>query len=543
MTAPVSDVVSINITEDSVGITRAGFGTPLVASYTAAWAERTRTYSSVSAVATDFATTSIEYKTAQRVFGQSPKPKQIKIGRFALAPTLVATVSAAAVRNSHAYKINVEGDGVTTTAASITSAASATAAKIHDALVTALNAVVGKNYTAAFAACTAPDFTFTADNTDTCTAVAHGLQTGDGPVRLTTTAADLPLNLLTGTDYWIIRLTADTFKLATSLALAFAGTAVDIADAGSGVHTVDITASTKRPSDPFTVTGDAAGEWFSLEVNRDDLSLALTHSDPGIETDLEAVKLEDNDWYVLYTPAPFNSNGLVLAAAAWIESEAKMYFADVVNTVTITGAAGGGGDDIADNLHTLAYARTAAFYHSSAASLLGAGFAGRYLPTDPGSAVGKFKRLAGIAAVALTDTHRTRLRAKCCNWFERMGGLNMVFDGRVAKGGGYGWIDVTRDLDYVKDDLTARILAALAGADKVDHDDPGYTVVESALRAGLENAVERRIFRPGYSIEIPLREDIDDADVAERVLPDVKFSASLRGAVQGLEPVNGSVSL
>jgi hypothetical protein len=543
MTAPVSDVVSINITEDSVGVTRQGFGTPLVASFTAGWAERTRTYSSVSAVATDFATTSIEYKASQRIFGQSPKPKQIKIGRFALGATIIATLSTAAVRNSHAYKINVEGDGVTSTAISSTSGASATTPAIHSALVTALNATVGKNFTASFASLVVADFTFTAGADDVCTAAAHGLLTGDGPIRLTTSAADLPLNLLTATDYWIIKLTDNTFKLATSLADALAGTAVDIGDAGTGTHTISDTADTKSPSAAFTVTGDAAGEWFSLEVNRDDLNLALTHSDPGIATDLEAVKLEDNDWYVLYTPAPFNSNGLVLAASEWIESEAKMYFADVVNTVTLTGAAGGAGADIADNLHTLAYARTAAFYHSSAAALLAAGFGGRYLPTDPGSAVGKFKRLAGIAPVSLTDTHRTRLRAKCCNWFEKMGGLNVIFDGRVAKGGGYGWIDVTRDLDYVKDDLTARIYGALAGADKVDHDDPGYTVVESALRAGLENAVERRIFRPGYTVEIPLRVDISDDDVANRVLPDVKFAASLRGAVQGLEPVNGSVSL
>ena len=79
--------------------------------------------------------------------------------------------------------------------------------------------------------------TFTAAATDICTAVGHGFVTGD-KVRVTTTAADLPAGLAIDTTYYVIRLSADTFKLATSDANATAGQAVDIADAGTGVHTI-----------------------------------------------------------------------------------------------------------------------------------------------------------------------------------------------------------------------------------------------------------------------------------------------------------------
>lgn len=41
-----------------------------------------------------------------------------------------------------------------------------------------------------------------------------------------------------GTDYFVIRLTDNTFSLATSKALAEAGTAVTLTDAGTGVHTL-----------------------------------------------------------------------------------------------------------------------------------------------------------------------------------------------------------------------------------------------------------------------------------------------------------------
>jgi hypothetical protein len=72
---------------------------------------------------------------------------------------------------------------------------------------------------------------------DSIAETAHGLETGD-IVRLTTTGV-LPAGLALATNYWVIRVDADNFKLASSLANAEAGTAVDItAAAGGGTHTV-----------------------------------------------------------------------------------------------------------------------------------------------------------------------------------------------------------------------------------------------------------------------------------------------------------------
>jgi hypothetical protein len=76
---------------------------------------------------------------------------------------------------------------------------------------------------------------------DLITKAAHGLYTGL-KVQLTT-AGVLPDGLELTTDYWVIRVSASTFKLAASLADADAGTAVDItAAAGGGTHTVTATA-------------------------------------------------------------------------------------------------------------------------------------------------------------------------------------------------------------------------------------------------------------------------------------------------------------
>ncbi len=71
--------------------------------------------------------------------------------------------------------------------------------------------------------------------TDVITKTAHGQVTG-AKVALTT-AGTLPTGL-SATTYYVIKLTADTFQLASSLANAAAGTAVDITTPGFGTHTI-----------------------------------------------------------------------------------------------------------------------------------------------------------------------------------------------------------------------------------------------------------------------------------------------------------------
>lgn len=66
---------------------------------------------------------------------------------------------------------------------------------------------------------------------DTVTIIGHGLDTGDGPMRVTSTA---PGGLSITTGYWMIVVDANTLKFATSYANAIAGTAINITGMGSG---------------------------------------------------------------------------------------------------------------------------------------------------------------------------------------------------------------------------------------------------------------------------------------------------------------------
>lgn len=148
----LSDYVTVSITQTSAGPTLPGFGVPLIPTYTATWTERTRTYNNFAAVAVDFpTTTSPEYRAAQALFAQNPAPPSIMIGRFANKPTKVLSLSAITptTQPNYTYTLQVRGQGFADQNVTFTSGGSPTDALWAAGIVTALNAVAGKNYTAA----------------------------------------------------------------------------------------------------------------------------------------------------------------------------------------------------------------------------------------------------------------------------------------------------------------------------------------------------------------------------------------------------------
>lgn len=77
-------------------------------------------------------------------------------------------------------------------------------------------------------------------STDLFTLTNHGLYTG--LVGQWTTSSALPGGLSLSTDYFIIRVDANTFRVATTLANALANTYVNLTNAGSGNQTFTATA-------------------------------------------------------------------------------------------------------------------------------------------------------------------------------------------------------------------------------------------------------------------------------------------------------------
>lgn len=530
----ITPYVTINITRDTVGAARAGFGTALLLSATAAWAERVRSYSSLAEVAEDFpSTSSPEYLAASAYFSQDLKPQTLKIGRSALPPTLVYALSLpAAPTVGTAIALTVEGDGVTTTEISVTPLA---------------------------------DLVFTTTHaSETLNIAAHGMATGDGPYRLTNAGGALPTGLAVDTNYWIINTGAGTVQLASSYANAIAETEVTFSDDGTGTHTLQRDANDvmiaqivdrlnsvvgnnflaaqvtgSGDTDTATVTADAAGEWFSIAPgNPASLEVRQTHADPGVATDLANIALEDDDWYFLISF--FNSNAYALAAAAWIETQKKQYLVDLNESDTVTAVVTS--SDTADDLHTLAYARTSVWYHTSPADMLAAAICGRVAPIDPGGETWALKSLSGVSPVSpFTSTHRTNLSNKKANSYRTIGGSGRTFDGYTVDGD---YVDVQRGLDWLENDMQVAVFNAIAGADKIPYTDPGVAVIENEVRASLARGVRAGVLAatPAPVVTVPAVADVDAADKAARLLPDVSFSATLAGAIHKTT-INGTVSV
>ncbi len=75
---------------------------------------------------------------------------------------------------------------------------------------------------------------------------AHGLLTGDGPVQVSNAGGALPTGLVAATDYWVIKLTADTFKLATSRVSALIGQGITISGSGTGTQSIFSSGGTRN---------------------------------------------------------------------------------------------------------------------------------------------------------------------------------------------------------------------------------------------------------------------------------------------------------
>lgn len=540
----LSEVVNILITQDTVGVPQAGFGVPMFLSHNAAsvLTEHVRYYGGTLEAAADWAITSPEYRFINAVFAQKPHPEQAGIGRATSVPTQKYQMAAIVARNSdsRSYKINVEGQGVTSSVASYTSDSATTIAEIHNGLVLALNAVVGANYLATFAPLAGVSFPFTASNADEkFHATAHGLQTGDGPIQVSNSGGALPTGLVAVTNYWVIVVDANTFFLATSLANALAGTNLLISTDGTGTQTLASVAATVRPASPFLVTGTAPGNWFSLEVTDvTAMSNKQTHADPGVAADLDAILLEDNNWYCLVTG--YNSEAYIQAAAAWVEAQTKIYVVDSVNTDAITVNVSIGTDAFTV-MHSTALDRTSGVYYPSPARMQPAAWAGRVLPIEPGGETWAFKTLALVTPTKLTTTHRNNLIARNANWFQTVAGRNITQYGVTFNGN---FLDVVRGIDWLEDDMSKAIFTTLTSNDKIGFDDPGISTIENDMVASLDRAVQRKILKanPRPVVTVPKAADVASADRALRRLPDMKFSAFLQGAVHHVI-VTGVVSV
>lgn len=101
----LTDIITINITRETAAVAQTNFNVPLFIAAHTAWPERAREYTSLEAVADDFATSSNVYVAATKLFGQQIRPTKIVVGRRQI-PSTTLTVTAAVDATTYVMTIN-----------------------------------------------------------------------------------------------------------------------------------------------------------------------------------------------------------------------------------------------------------------------------------------------------------------------------------------------------------------------------------------------------------------------------------------------------
>jgi hypothetical protein len=507
--ADLSDIITVTVVVQNPGVTAAGFGVPLIVSHSATWAERVRSYANLSEVDDDFASTTPEYAAAQKIFQQEPTVPLIKIGRAALVPTQRYGISVFAVTLAAVYGLTIGYQNGTAQEASYT-AAGATAWTITTAYAQGylVENDTGKHYICTIAGTSAG----AVGPTGTGSAIVDGTVTwmyaGAGAVGVANNDA-IVYNLMLDVNAFATPVLAITNSLQGSVA-----------------------AKTLR------ILANAAGAFYDVRIlNPLLLTNSQDHADPGIATDLAAIATETDDWYGLITL--FNSEALIAAAAAWVETDDKLYIAASCDTQIIQ-VVDGSATDIAHDIKASGYHRTHVIYSSKPGQFVDAALMGRVFPFDPGGVKFNQATLTGPTPDTFTSTHKTNLVAKFAGWFYIFGGLNIV--GGAGKAGSGRSLDITRDLDWFAARLSERIanLIISRAPKKIPYTNNGIALIEAQMRAQVQDGERVGMISTDEprTVFVPKAEDVDDADKAARELNDCTIGFTLSG---GIDKVNVNV--
>ena len=227
-----------------------------------------------------------------------------------------------------------------------------------------------------------------------------------------------------------------------------------------------------------------------------------------------------------------NSEAEILAAAAWIEARKKIFLCNTSDTEVVDNVVT---SDVMSDLQSFAYARTAIMY--SQVRLLnwsGAAWGGNRLPSDPGSSTWAFKTLAGVQVDQnLTGGQASVIESKGGNHYTVVAGVNITRYGIMASGE---FIDIVRGIDWLDQRIKERIFGVLINNPKVPYTDTGVDLMRSQVLAQLNQGVGVGLLSPDPApvVTAPKVADIDPADRANRILPDINFQATLAGAIHKL---------
>lgn len=330
--------------------------------------------------------------------------------------------------------------------------------------------------------------------------------------------------------------TFDTNHQTTMTALATAIAAVDgVASAvlsGAPYRVITITATSGR-----TLTVTDAG--ITGGVGQTTATIATSDAGNTVADDLDAIVLENDEWYAFGLTSRTEADQLT--AAAWTEPRVKGFFpcssAAGILAATTT--------DVGAKLDALGYHRTVPLYSGDTGEYAEFAWMGECLPLDPGTETWAYKTLTGVTADdGLTATEVANAEGKHVNLYRTFSGVKVTRHGYASSGR---FFDQTRGVDALQAALQEAVFSLLVRVPKIPFTDEGIALMENEIRGVLfsddwSNPRGALLDRDTIVVTVPKAADVSTNDKANRLLPDIEFSATLQGGIHKAQ-VAGVVSV
>jgi hypothetical protein len=277
------------------------------------------------------------------------------------------------------------------------------------------------------------------------------------------------------------------------------------------------------------LTADVGGVPFSVKATT---NLTPVYTTTESLTDaLNAVMLENNDWYGLTAYTHTKADQLEIAAFA--QSARKFYKTSDEDTNIINQSESADTTSAAKAFKTNGYDRAGFIYGGNADTQFPeAAYLGVMFGYEAGSATMEFKKLSGVTVDNLTATQITNAKAKNTAVFIPRGGQNTIHSPTMGDGS---FDDLIRDLDFAASDIQVSVYSALINSPKIPFTERGFAILEGAIRTSVLRSMNLGIFSDDVGrspvITMPKVTDISANDRALRKVTGIKVSAYMAGAI------------
>ena len=313
--------------------------------------------------------------------------------------------------------------------------------------------------------------------------------------------------------------TDDNDAVATALRSAINGGSEPVTASGAGaaiILTADVAGT------PFTIAVSATGAGTLTNV--------ATTPNANVATELAAILAANAGWYSFGLVSRTDLD--ILRAAAWVESNNRIFGAQTSSATALAGTAG----NILLQLQALAYTRTFPMWYSGDA--IPACFAWTSFKTaadlDTRATAWAHAPLVGVVAddEEMTSTERLNILNAGGNVYLTLDGVGVTFNGKMAGGA---FIDITTTVDWygarVREALTQELINASARNSKIPYNDQGFSVIGNAVDGVNGRAVRAAHLNDGTTfVNLPLRSTLSSGNVTARNYP-FTFGGQLTSAV------------